>query len=160
MKICTKCQFEKDDTEFHKKPDTRDGRQRQCKACHLAASQVRHVADPRKRRSRALKQKYNIDITAFDARLESQGGRCANQKCRTDKPGGMGSFHVDHDHVTGTIRGLLCGKCNTGLGHLGDGYDNDRIYGLYEYAVEHGPKLIGGPGALFELRQPEQRKAA
>ena len=50
--------------------------------------------------------------------LSEQGGRCA--VCGTDKPGGHGSFHVDHDHETSAVRGLLCGKCNMGLGLLGD----------------------------------------
>jgi hypothetical protein len=48
--------------------------------------------------------------------LQSQGGRCAI--CHTDQPGGHGRFHIDHDHVSGRIRGLLCNNCNRGLGSL------------------------------------------
>jgi hypothetical protein len=48
----------------------------------------------------------------------AQGYRCAI--CGADKPGGTGRWHTDHDHVTGTVRGVLCHKCNIGIGMLGD----------------------------------------
>lgn len=51
------------------------------------------------------------------ARLEQQGGRCA--VCKTTVPGGYG-WCGDHDHKTGAFRGVLCRKCNTGIGLLGD----------------------------------------
>jgi len=64
-----------------------------------------------------------------------QQNRCANPGCRTDVPGGPHNvLKIDHDHITGEIRGLLCNKCNMALGLLGDGRHNDRICGLYEYA--------------------------
>jgi len=51
--------------------------------------------------------------------MESQESRCAI--CKTDKPSTpYGIFYVDHDHKTGAIRGLLCHKCNTGIGLLND----------------------------------------
>jgi hypothetical protein len=49
----------------------------------------------------------------YDALLVAQGGCCAI--CRERQ-----AFVVDHDHATGAVRGLLCNRCNTGLGHLGD----------------------------------------
>jgi hypothetical protein len=45
----------------------------------------------------------------------AQDGRC--RICKTDQPGGYGNqWHIDHDHETGVVRGLLCSTCNTKLG--------------------------------------------
>ena len=49
------------------------------------------------------------DVVA--AMLESQGGVCAI--CRTAEP-----IHVDHDHATGAVRGLLRFRCNAAIGQL------------------------------------------
>jgi hypothetical protein len=40
-------------------------------------------------------------------------------------------LHVDHDHKTGKVRGLLCNTCNTSLGLLSE--DKNRITGLITY---------------------------
>ena len=61
---------------------------------------------------------YGMSREQFDALLESQGGKCAI--CKSDKAGGRGDWHVDHDHGTNEIRGLLCHSCNVGLGHFDD----------------------------------------
>lgn len=49
--------------------------------------------------------------------VQRQGGRCAICKEIPEVGRGKG-FHVDHDHVTNQIRGLLCHHCNVGLGHF------------------------------------------
>ena len=54
--------------------------------------------------------------------LKKQNNSCAI--CGTKKPGGHGTFVVDHCHKTSKIRGLLCNHCNTGLGKLGDNVEN------------------------------------
>jgi hypothetical protein len=46
--------------------------------------------------------------------LAAQGGCCAI--CRAEAPGGQGAWHVDHDHRSGAIRGLLCHACNLAIG--------------------------------------------
>lgn len=75
-----------------------------------------------KRRPQVLAKRrenaYGLDTTAIVKLLVAQGGQCAI--CKTDKPRGRGDWHVDHDHETKAIRGLLCHKCNVGLGHFND----------------------------------------
>lgn len=60
------------------------------------------------------KFKYNLPPEAFAALMESQGNLCAICRRSTDR------FHVDHNHQTMEIRGLLCGPCNKALGGFQD----------------------------------------
>jgi len=66
-----------------------------------------------------LQRKYGITLSDYDELLRKQGG-CAI--CGVTEPGGRFNkhFHVDHDHQTGKIRGLLCYRCNTSIGAFGD----------------------------------------
>lgn len=57
-------------------------------------------------------QKYGLTPSDYLMIWERQGGECAI--CTRRK------LVVDHDHETGKIRGLLCGRCNTGLGMFQD----------------------------------------
>lgn len=67
-----------------------------------------------------LKSKYGITFEELVQMSKRQGQKCAIcNKHFTDESRSRGA-HVDHDHVTGKVRGLLCGRCNTGLGLLGD----------------------------------------
>jgi hypothetical protein len=67
-------------------------------------------------RNRDLQRKYGLSVAGFDEMLAAQNNRCA--LCSTDAPGGKGTFHVDHCHDTGRVRGLLCMSCNVGIGQL------------------------------------------
>ncbi len=55
-----------------------------------------------------LRRKFGITREDYDAMFLAQGGLCAI--CR--KPGGRRRLAVDHNHVTGEVRGLLCNGCN------------------------------------------------
>lgn len=80
----------------------------------------RRLIDPDGMRNTALKNKYKITLSDYNDLLLEQNGRCAI--CGKDRDfGGQGNkLHVDHDHKTGSVRGLLCNGCNVGLAHFGD----------------------------------------
>lgn len=70
----------------------------------------------RRTRAHNLKHFYGITIEDFDSMFRAQNGRCAI--CGTKKQDAKGDrFHVDHNHDTKKVRGLLCSNCNTILGY-------------------------------------------
>ena len=78
--------------------------------------------DPDYYRNKNLKQTYGITIKEFNKLLELQSGKCAI--CQGPPVyngfGGGSVYHVDHCHETDKVRGLLCQKCNLGLGYFQD----------------------------------------
>lgn len=71
-------------------------------------------------REKAWQRRYGITRQDYETLLELQGDSCAI--CKTMDVGRKGHthFHVDHDHETGKVRGLLCDLCNRGLGYFKD----------------------------------------
>ena len=59
-----------------------------------------------------LKRRYGLSEQQFNDLLTQQGGGCKICGTVVSKK----SLHVDHDHHTGAIRGILCVRCNMGLG--------------------------------------------
>ncbi len=137
MKTCKACNVSKELTEFYKDKETKDGYINKCKACkdqrniawrkdnkdkwnaYMREFNAEHplsIADKRQKASRTLKHRYGITMDEYDAMLASQGGGCKicgkgmfEQKVR---------FCVDHCHVTGKVRGILCGGCNSAIAIL------------------------------------------
>ena len=77
-----------------------------------------------------LKYLYGISIDQYKSILEQQEGRCAI--CNTDSL----RMHLDHDHITGNVRGILCTKCNMGIGLLKDDF------ALLQKAVDYLKKYV------------------
>jgi hypothetical protein len=75
-----------------------------------------------------LKRHYGITATEYDARVLAQRGVCAI--CREPCASGQ-RLSVDHDHATNVVRGLLCHKCNHGLGNFDDTPERLRLAALY-----------------------------
>ena len=64
-------------------------------------------------------RKFGIDLMEYRRLLEQQNGKCAI--CCSEIGDAMGNrLYVDHDHISGKVRGLLCSKCNFGLGNFND----------------------------------------
>ncbi len=71
-----------------------------------------------------LRRKFKITGEEYDALLAAQGGVCAicgqDGTKRHARTGNAVLMHVDHDHATGKVRGILCSACNTSLGLFHD----------------------------------------
>lgn len=95
----------------------------------------RYRANPDAVWARNIKSKFGITPAQYEALLAAQGGRCA--VCGASVGAAhQKRLHVDHDHRTGVIRGLLCGQCNNGIGRFGD-----------------NPELLRAAAAYLERRQ-------
>ena len=81
------------------------------------------AAHPDQRKIADLKRFYGLTIEERDALFASQDGLCAI--CGTDTPEGNG-WHIDHDHKTKRVRGILCTRCNTVLGMAKDNIETLR----------------------------------
>jgi hypothetical protein len=129
IKRCSKCKEEKDTSLYHKNRSREDGLQVRCKECmqvHNARNNPIHnpINNPKNadyRWERILQRKYGITAEDYSYMLEQQQGGCAI--CFQENPTGN-RLAVDHNHDTGEVRGLLCSRCNTGLGQFGDNVDN------------------------------------
>lgn len=89
-----------------------DGKGTYCYECRLAEHR-------RTARDVQRKRKYGITKEEYQQMFLEQDGRCAI--CGTNEfQGSGGTPHVDHDHITGKVRGILCHHCNTAIGQFGD----------------------------------------
>jgi hypothetical protein len=70
-------------------------------------------------RERQLKHKYSKNQAWYEETLKAQGGVCQICK-RPPEENSRKNFPVDHDHVTGRVRGILCQSCNHMLGNAKD----------------------------------------
>ena len=71
------------------------------------------VANPEKVKAGHLRR-HGLAIEEYNAMVDAQHGQCAICGCGDEQ------LCVDHDHSTGVVRGLLCQRCNRGLGDFRD----------------------------------------
>lgn len=81
----------------------------------------RRLRDPYKYRldkfAYRLRKQYGMTLEEYHALIAKQGGGCAI--CREELSSDF-QVHTDHCHQSGKVRGVLCQKCNLGLGHFRD----------------------------------------
>ena len=97
----------------------------------------------------ARRRKFGISAVDFQAMLDAQGGQCAI--CRTDKPGGVGGWHLDHDHRFPSTdprghRGVLCCKCNRALGYFRD--DPATLRAAVDHVEDHTYRTRAAPAPM------------
>lgn len=125
-KKCNRCKNELDASKFHRNKANKDGLNNRCAKCTVEYNNERyHKNDNLKIYQRAYAKanktrlkKYGITVSQYEQMLENQNNSCAI--CLKS----FGQVYVDHCHATGKVRGLLCLKCNTGIGLLEDSVEN------------------------------------
>ena len=148
-KHCPRCETVKPLSEFYKSKSTTHGYQVYCKTCcavhhdgwrrkNLAktreASRKWREENPDLAKDHKRKSVYGLSLGEYEALLHKQNGRCAI--CSSPTAGGRGGFHVDHCHNTKRIRGLLCHRCNLGIGQLN--HDPSVLEAAIRYLAEAG----------------------
>lgn len=92
------------------------------------------------KRAMHIKSRYGVTQEEYDRLLALQRNQCAICKAKT--PGSRGEWRIDHDHVTGQVRGLLCDGCNRGIGCLQD--DPEIIAAAARYVARHRQMQLFG----------------
>ena len=93
---------------------------------------------------------YGMTLEEKSAILSFQGNACAI--CKTELQLEGRKTHVDHDHKTGAIRGLLCNTCNTRLGWF-EMFQNDPVFSKEAMAYLDRPPVHPG-------KQQSRKKSA
>lgn len=149
MKQCSQCGVEKEHSVFCIDRRVKDGLSSQCKECHnlygqskkgrvynkvatkkyrqtkkgkaaaYRATRIQQKKHPEKLREYAIKYNYNLSPTQYKAIWDNQEGLCAICKVQLSSLS-LKAVHVDHDHSSGKVRGILCNCCNLGLGQFRD----------------------------------------
>lgn len=155
-KRCCKCGEEKPRNEFGKDKHARDGHTYDCKVCRNAAARNRIAQQPGyharrnaqtreyradyyrrnfdRLRDLSYRKSFGITLADYNQLLDNQGGVCA--VCRKPQRSARNKhLAVDHCHITGKIRGLLCDACNRAIGLLGD--DPQTLHSAIQYLQRH-----------------------
>jgi len=137
-KTCTKCGRELPATKeyYPRKSESRDGFQSSCKDCQSEYNQrperkaanrkyqCKHVQCPgvkEANRERRLARKFGLTVSQYEGLAAAQGGICPITLEPFDLAGMNGKRpHVDHDHETGAVRGILSDRANVAIGMLHD----------------------------------------
>lgn len=118
-KRCSTCKQEKETSNFNKNKSTKSGFHNQCRDCQKLWKPTPDALAKARKKTREWNRLKLTGFTPndFEKKLAEQNNKCAI--CGTEDPGAT-NWHADHDHKTGQKRGILCQKCNTGLGLLQD----------------------------------------
>lgn len=132
---CSTCGVPKLPREFPKNATKKQKHDSECRRCKRERSEAyRNSAEGR---DAVLERKYSITSATYDAMFKKQKGLCAGcglPESTMGRNGDVIRLAVDHDHATGAVRGLLCRRCNTGLGHFND--DHTRLIKLVAYLTK------------------------
>jgi hypothetical protein len=142
-KYCPQCAEIKPISAFGRNRANSSGLADYCKPCHNRVMAEIKARIQGSERNYLLKRRYGLTEDEVASLRDRQGSRCLICLRRRD-------LHVDHDHASGDFRGLLCFRCNGGLGQFRD--DTDVMRRAVDY-------LEGSPGRSDDSRSSGPKRA-
>lgn len=145
-KTCSKCKINKPFNAYFRDNRRKIGIRCKCKICCKVEtmewrkrnkSKYNNYAaawraiNPERQHATDIKRHYGLRIEEYNALLSEQENKCKICGKKHNSSLKRGRLYVDHDHLSGKVRGLLCGSCNSALGHF-----NDDIV-LLEQAIKY-----------------------
>ncbi|WP_433251595.1 endonuclease domain-containing protein [Actinomadura nitritigenes] len=146
-KYCPRCETVKDVDEFGSNRSRKSGLSTYCKPCHNQVIAEHKREKHGGQRNYMLKLRYGVTEQEVERMVAEQGGVCVICLRAPAK-------HVDHSHLTGLVRRILCFKCNGGLGQFHDDPAVLRLAADYlelrgsharRMRIEIGAPVFGGP---------------
>lgn len=147
-KSCSRCLRDLPVSDFHKRSNRASGLTSWCKTCDVTRKGTpERQAELRKAHYEANREEYlarerqrRVGVTAEEyARMlaEQEGccGICGREETCLNRRGEVRELAVDHDHVTGQVRGLLCHNCNAGIGLLAENVET--LMAAVAYLMQH-----------------------
>lgn len=127
-KKCGSCKQSKPVSDFY------DASRGWCKECELAKQRAAYAAGKVWRGrdysyDKSLRRLYGITLAEYKVMAEAQGGRCAICGEQPER------LRVDHNHVTGVIRELLCNHCNVAIAQARE--NPDLLRAMIAYLERH-----------------------
>ena len=122
VKTCYACKKEKPVSEFYR--SNVNYYQKECKVCNKERKYRWHQTELGKLSSAntKLKRRFGITLDEFNEMYKNQSGKCLICDATESMLGHR--LAVDHCHITGKIRGLLCKSCNVALGGFKDNIES------------------------------------
>ena len=136
VKKCNGCLIEKPVEDFYIHKIGSKGQPRyksRCKICINKKNLNNYYKESTEKRERRrqnatknhLVRKFGLTLDEFSAMILEQNNKCKTCGCELEKP------QVDHNHITGKVRGLLCKPCNMSMGLLKE--NTQTLYNMISY---------------------------
>lgn len=149
MKKCITCKQEKELNEFYTDNQKKDGKMFKCKICSVKSVVEYQRKNKTKIKFIHLKNETGVTEEQYFNLLKLQNNQCCI--CKSHIKDNNKNFSIDHCHDKKLVRGLLCSRCNLGLGYFKD--NKDLLESAFKYLVENNFIYLN-----INFKEPKQNK--
>lgn len=115
---CVNCNLFKFEEEFYRSSEATNGKASWCKDCTKECGKKWNKENKKRKYFTEVKRRYGLSQEEYNNLYNFQRGCC--QICKKHQQDLKRTLHIDHNHRTGKVRGLLCEDCNIAIGLFED----------------------------------------